>query len=79
MDATEFYVKEYNKLKGKTIKHAVMEPADADPRMVGLLFTDGTVAWVQCDEEGNGPGFLAIDLPLVKAPKLKKTTAASCT
>jgi len=28
----------------------------------GLLFTDGTIAWVMRDPEGNGPGFLDIQI-----------------
>lgn len=26
----------------------------------GLMFDDGTIAWIMCDPEGNGPGWLDI-------------------
>ena len=26
----------------------------------GLIFSDSTTAWIMCDPEGNGPGFLDI-------------------
>lgn len=32
----------------------------------GFVLNDGTVAWVLCDEEGNGPGYLDIVAPVFK-------------
>ena len=61
-DVTERYIKQ---LIGKTITHIVK---DAHPDTLrefgepyyGLGFSDGTEAWILCDPEGNGPGFLDI-------------------
>lgn len=57
------FVKEYKQLTGKTVKRVVtsdMSGGDSDA-VYGLEFTDGTVAWILCDPEGNGPGFLSIE------------------
>jgi hypothetical protein len=56
---TNPYVAHYGKLIGKTVKQLVTD-GDPSEAMYGLLFTDGTIAWIQRDEEGNGPGFLDI-------------------
>jgi hypothetical protein len=40
----------------------------------GLEFTDGSIAWIDCDPEGNGPGFLKIQRPQ-SANELKKENA----
>ena len=53
------YFKHYSKLIGKQIKRVVHD--DADQVAFGLEFTDGTIAWIMCDPEGNGPGFLDIE------------------
>ena len=38
---------------------------DVEGGMYGLKFRDKkkkeTIAWIQCDPEGNGPGFLQVD------------------
>jgi hypothetical protein len=34
---------------------------DRSLRQFGLEFDDGSVAWIQRDEEGNGPGYLNIE------------------
>lgn len=34
--------------------------------LYGLGFADGTLAWILCDPEGNGPGFLSVDTSEVK-------------
>lgn len=62
----DHYAKE---LVGKTIV-SVRELADSEYEVFGwykssnpsaiIEFTDGTWACVQCDPEGNGPGFLEI-------------------
>ena len=54
------YVKKYyGQLVGKTVKRIVNDTIVGDP-VTGLQFTDGTMAWVLQDPEGNGPGFLDI-------------------
>jgi len=35
--------------------------ADDEYSCYGLRLNSGKVAWIQCDPEGNGPGFLAIE------------------
>ena len=51
-----------NQLTGKTIKRVVKD--SSEPKTVyGLEFTDGSVAWILCDPEGNGPGHLEIEVP----------------
>lgn len=59
MDLTNAFMAEYSQLKGKTIKRIVVDNSDHE-NVYGLLFTDGTIAWILCDPEGNGPGFLEI-------------------
>ena len=56
----DFYVKHYSKLIGKTVTSIVHDGAPDNEQCFGLCFSDGTVAWINCDEEGNGPGFLDI-------------------
>ena len=51
------YVKHYGQLVGKTVTKIAKE---AHGEFYGLLFNDGTIAWISRDEEGNGPGFLDI-------------------
>ena len=58
-ETKDFYVNHYGKLKGKTVSDVILDEADRDVFM-GLLFTDGTQAWILCDPEGNGSGFLDI-------------------
>ena len=61
--ANDVYAKHYGQLVGKTIAKVVR---DGNPEgigeMYGYQFTDGTVAWIQQDAEGNGPGFLQIEV-----------------
>ena len=58
-----FYMKHYGPLIGKTVKSLTIDETadtgDGEP-LFGLLFTDGTIAWILSDEEGNGSGFLDI-------------------
>lgn len=55
------FVKEYSKLIGKTVKNILIDHSDPTIGQVyGIEFTDGTMAWILCDPEGNGPGFLEI-------------------
>jgi len=55
----ESYARAYDKLVGKTVK-AIVVTKDYD--FVGLDFGNKLVAWIQCDPEGNGHGFLAIEV-----------------
>jgi hypothetical protein len=55
-------VRYYSALVGKTVK-AVVESRSSGQVCFGLEFTDGTIAWIDCDAEGNGPGFLKIQRP----------------
>ena len=62
-DAQDVYAKHYGQLVGKTIKRVVRDGnPDGIGEMYGLECTDGTVAWIQQDAEGNGPGFLSIEV-----------------
>lgn len=51
------------RLIGATITGAAVVPGDVDFGLE-LRLRDGTraVAWVQCDAEGNGPGWLALEI-----------------
>ena len=62
-DAVDAFEREYLKLKGKTVKRVVNDGAADQDRCYGLQFTDGTIAWVLQDAEGNGPGFLSLQDP----------------
>ncbi len=59
----QFHLKRYDKLVGKTLTGVCVDRSDGsgDP-VIGLVF-GGTVAWILCDEEGNGPGVLDIEGP----------------
>ena len=57
MDA---FVKEYTKLVGKKIVKIAKDSDDDIGAVYGLVFDDGSVAWILCDPEGNGPGFLEL-------------------
>lgn len=57
-DTLDWFVKKYSKLIGKQVVQ-VAKSDDEEP-FYGLVFDDGTVAWIQCDPEGNGPGFLQL-------------------
>lgn len=45
------------RLVGKKITAAVQSP---NGEHVGFILDDQTVVWVDCDEEGNGVGWLAL-------------------
>ena len=53
----EYNAKECDKLVGKKVTGICL---DADKEFMGLVFGD-IIAWVQCDSEGNGGGFIAIE------------------
>lgn len=55
------YVKHFGQLIGKTVKAVAVSEQDGDTEEAfGLMFTDGTVAWVMTDPECNGQGWLDI-------------------
>jgi hypothetical protein len=56
----DVYAAHYGKLIGKIVTRIVKDP---ESECRGLLFSDGTIAWISQDEEGNGPGFLDISEP----------------
>ncbi len=47
------------KLLQKTVVNLVVDN-HSDSGIWGLKFNDGTIAWILCDPEGNGPGHLDI-------------------
>jgi 3-oxoacyl-[acyl-carrier-protein] synthase III len=59
--STQYHLKQAERLVGKTVKEIVVDLSDPtiDP-IIGILFGDGTLAFVLRDEEGNGPGALEI-------------------
>ena len=56
------YAEMYSQLVGKTV---VGLANDSEGGFYGLILSnqkkEKTVAWIQCDEEGNAPGFLQIE------------------
>jgi hypothetical protein len=59
----ENYMGRYlGQLVGKTVTSLATdgEQDDSDTTW-GLVFSDGTIAWISCDPEGNGPGHLDIE------------------
>ena len=56
--ATRFHLKRYDELVGRTLDRVCVDRATGEPT-IGLVFGD-KVAWILCDEEGNGPGVLEI-------------------
>ena len=61
--SAQFHLKRYDGLVGKTLTGVCVDRTDGsgDP-VIGLVFGE-TVAWILCDEEGNGPGVLDIEGP----------------
>ena len=58
------YAADYAKLVGKTVKRIQLQDSEGSPHLKPVIvFTDGTTAFVMCDDEGNGPGALAIESP----------------
>ena len=50
-----------HQLAGKTVQNVAYAPAEGySEALYGMEFTDGTIAWILCDPEGNGPGHLDI-------------------
>lgn len=59
--STDPYEKHYFQLVGNRVCGLVHDTRD--PETWGLRMSDGSIAWILCDEEGNGPGFLDIQKP----------------
>ena len=59
--STRFHLKRYDKLVGKTLTGVCVDRSDPgiEP-VIGLVFGE-MIAWILCDEEGNGPGVLDIE------------------
>ena len=56
------FIEQYRRLIGRRVVGIVKSPASRIRRaLYGLKFDDHTVAWVMCDPDGNGPGFLEIE------------------
>ena len=69
-------VEHLSPLVGKTVKELAVDPEGVDGEPVfGLAFTDGTVAWIMCDPEGNGPGFLDLEKKKSLAEKVAERVA----
>jgi hypothetical protein len=62
MSERDFYGEHYGQLVGKEVS-GVVEDASGEFPCYGLQFTDGSIAWILADPEGNGPGFLEIPPP----------------
>jgi hypothetical protein len=59
-----YQIKNFSPLIGKTVKAVVRDGgSEWTEEFFGLEFTDGTVAWVLRDPEGNGRGHLQIEKP----------------
>ena len=60
--STQFHLKRYDTLVGKTLTSVCVNRSDPSIEpVIGLVFGE-TVAWILCDEEGNGPGVLDIEM-----------------
>lgn len=58
----DVYVEHYGQLIGKKVSK-IAKKADGvfHDEFYGLIFNDGTIAWILQDPEGNGPVFLNIE------------------
>ena len=55
-------VEHLSRLVGKKIIGlAVTDEVPNYDTLYGLRLSGGLIAWIQCDPEGNGPGFLSIE------------------
>ncbi|MEN6550160.1 MAG: hypothetical protein ABFE07_29300 [Armatimonadia bacterium] len=59
--ATQDYIAEHlHQLVGKKVTGVAKDSDSEFDATYGLMFEDGTIAWIMCDPEGNGPGHLDI-------------------
>lgn len=55
-------IENLSKLLGEVITGIVYDDDDTGAgRLYGLRLTGGTIAWILCDPEGNGPGHLELE------------------
>jgi hypothetical protein len=57
---TKFIEKYLSQLVGKKVTGHLRVTEHFGGPLYGLRFDDGTIAWILCDPEGNGPGHLDI-------------------
>lgn len=56
------YMREHlGQLVGRKVTGLIKDPSDVQGPIWGLRFDDGTLAFILCDPEGNGPGHLDIE------------------
>lgn len=55
------FLEHYNQLKGLTVVDVVQDGNKGNDQCWGLQMSNGKIAWIMCDPEGNGPGFLSIE------------------
>lgn len=56
----DYFRDEYKKLVGLKVTGVVKDSSDEFEELYGLKMSNGTIVWILCDPEGNGPGFLDI-------------------
>lgn len=61
MSEEQFMRDHLGQLVGRKVTGLVKDPSDPFAPVWGLRFDDGTMAFILCDPEGNGPGHLAIE------------------
>ena len=65
MSASNAVIKHLSRLVGRRVTGIALDSeseADFGEPCYGLRFANGLVAWIMRDPEGNGPGFLDIEL-----------------
>ena len=60
MNINQVMVKHLGQLVGRKVTGLVKDPGQDTEPIWGLKFDDGTLAFILCDPEGNGPGHLEI-------------------
>lgn len=55
-----FMAKHYGQLVGRKIVEVTVDRSCFSDPLYGLELDDGSSAYILCDPEGNGPGFLDI-------------------
>lgn len=53
--SSNYWAKQCAVLKGQTCLAIVVDKDDEDQEYIGLVF-EHHVVWIECDDEGNGPG-----------------------
>ena len=63
MNNNGYFEKHYGQLVGYKVSQVAVDDSDPNEEWCGLVLTKGgfkKVAWILCDPEGNGAGFLDI-------------------